>query len=102
MTNLQVVGAGLGRTGTVSLKLALQELGVTPCHYMNEASNQDRDHHLKSILQGVENEESIKAVFEGFKATVDETGNIFYETFETCCKRHYIRKLQATLFNLTS
>ena len=80
MTNLQVVGAGLGRTGTVSLKLALQELGVTPCHYMNEASNQDRDHHLKSILQGVENEESIKAVFEGFKATVDETGNIFYET----------------------
>jgi len=33
---LDVVGAGLGRTGTQSLKLALEELGVGPCYHMME------------------------------------------------------------------
>ena len=31
---MHVVGAGLGRTGTYSLKLALNRLGVGPCHHM--------------------------------------------------------------------
>ena len=33
---LQVIGAGFGRTGTNSLKLALEQLGFTPCHHMFE------------------------------------------------------------------
>jgi len=33
---LQVVGAGFGRTGTNSLKLALEQLGFGPCHHMFE------------------------------------------------------------------
>ena len=33
---LAVVGAGFGRTGTKSLKLALNELGFGPCHHMFE------------------------------------------------------------------
>jgi len=32
-------------------------------------------------LEDVENEEAIKAIFEGFEATVDEPGNLFYQTF---------------------
>ena len=32
---LQVIGAGWGRTGTMSLKLALEQLGY-PCHHMHE------------------------------------------------------------------
>jgi len=28
---LQVIGAGLGRTGTMTLKLALERLGFGPC-----------------------------------------------------------------------
>ena len=28
---LEVIGAGFGRTGTMSLKLALERLGVGPC-----------------------------------------------------------------------
>jgi hypothetical protein len=31
---MHVIGAGLGRTGTYSLKLALNRLGVGPCHHM--------------------------------------------------------------------
>ena len=33
---LQVIGAGLGRTGTMALKVALEQLGFNPCHHMYE------------------------------------------------------------------
>ncbi len=33
---LQVIGAGLGRTGTMTLKTALEQLGLGPCHHMIE------------------------------------------------------------------
>jgi hypothetical protein len=33
---VEVVGAGFGRTGTASLKRALELLGFTPCHHMSE------------------------------------------------------------------
>ncbi len=33
---LQVIGASLGRTGTLSLKLALERLGFGPCYHMVE------------------------------------------------------------------
>jgi hypothetical protein len=33
---LKVIGAGWGRTGTLSLKLALEQLGFGPCHHMVE------------------------------------------------------------------
>ena len=34
---LKVVGAGFGRTGTLSLKLALERLGFGPCYHMMES-----------------------------------------------------------------
>ena len=34
---LEVIGAGFGRTGTMSLKLALEKLGHGPCYHMVEA-----------------------------------------------------------------
>ena len=33
---IQVIGAGLGRTGTLSLKAALEELGFAKCYHMVE------------------------------------------------------------------
>ncbi len=33
---LSVIGAGFGRTGTLSLKLGLEQLGFGPCHHMGE------------------------------------------------------------------
>ena len=32
--SIQVIGAGLGRTGTLSLKAALEELGFAKCYHM--------------------------------------------------------------------
>jgi hypothetical protein len=34
--SLKVIGSGFGRTGTMSTKLALEELGFGPCHHMTE------------------------------------------------------------------
>ena len=36
VVTLRVVGAGIGRTGTFSLKHALERLGFGPCHHMIE------------------------------------------------------------------
>ena len=33
---LSVIGAGFGRTGTLSLRLALDGLGLGPCYHMLE------------------------------------------------------------------
>ena len=33
---LQVIGAGFGRTGTLSMKAALEQLGYNKCHHMLE------------------------------------------------------------------
>jgi len=50
---LRVVGAGFGRTGTLSLKAALEELGFGPCHHMAEVfSNPAQLPHWQRIVTG--------------------------------------------------
>ena len=39
----RVIGAGWGRTGTASLKRALEQLGFGPCHHMEEVINGPED-----------------------------------------------------------
>jgi hypothetical protein len=41
---MQVIGAGFGRTGTLSLKVALEALGFGPCHHMTELF--DKSEHV--------------------------------------------------------
>ncbi|HEX3334273.1 MAG TPA: sulfotransferase [Acidimicrobiales bacterium] len=40
---LRIIGAGLGRTGTLSLKLALQDLLGAPCYHMDEVQQRPAD-----------------------------------------------------------
>ena len=50
---LSVIGAGWGRTGTMSLKLALEQLGVGPCHHMGEVmGNAQQSEYWLSIANG--------------------------------------------------
>jgi hypothetical protein len=84
MTDFQVIGAGLGRTGTFSMKQALEDLGFTPCHHMWETFiHPERNHkkHLNSILRNENTEKALKAIFGGYKATLDYPGSLFYEEF---------------------
>lgn len=77
---LQVIGAGYGRTGTASLKLALEQLGLGPCHHMSEVlSNPERIALWTTIgqqaaandAQGRVEPDLWDRAFEGYNATVD-------------------------------
>ena len=37
---LQIIGAGFGRTGTLSMKHALERLGFAACYHMMEVHQQ--------------------------------------------------------------
>lgn len=76
---MQVIGAGFGRTGTLTLKAALEELGVGPCYHMVEVLWGDTSR--LPLWQAAANGETVdwKRVFEGFESTVDWPGCTFWE-----------------------
>ncbi len=50
---LSVIGAGFGRTGTMSTKLALEILGHGPCHHMEEVfTNPEQLPHWRAAVDG--------------------------------------------------
>jgi hypothetical protein len=67
---LRIVGAGLGRTGTHSLKIALEQLLGGPCYHMVEVFGHP-EHvpmwHAAMLDQPVDWD----VIFEGYVATVD-------------------------------
>ena len=66
---LKIIGAGFGRTGTMSLKAALEQLGY-PCYHMVECFPQGPG-HWKLWEQAKNGVADWDALFEGFTATVD-------------------------------
>lgn len=70
---LQVVGAGLGRTGTNSLKLALERLLDAPCYHMLEVNRRPQDAQvwLEALLG---RPDGLDALLSGYAATVDWPG----------------------------
>ena len=67
---LSVIGAGVGRTGTYSLKLAINRLGLGPCHHMEEVL-----HHMpvqvplwSAALSG---RPDWSAIYHGYESAVD-------------------------------
>lgn len=67
---MHVIGAGVGRTGTYSLKLAINQLGLGPCH------------HMEAVLLGISAQVPLwndvlsgrpdwQAVYSGFASAVD-------------------------------
>jgi hypothetical protein len=74
---LQVIGAGFGRTGTLTLKTALEMLGFGPCHHMVEViANPGQIPLWNRAADGeaVDWEE----VYGNYRATVDWPGCHFY------------------------
>jgi hypothetical protein len=67
---LKVIGAGLGRTGTLSLKLALEHIGFGPCYHMLEIMGQARK-RLPQWIKVVRGNPDWDAIFEGFQSSVD-------------------------------
>jgi hypothetical protein len=67
---LKVVGAGFGRTGTLSLKNALEKLGAGPCYHMMEVFPRP-DHVAMWHRLAFEHSIDWDLLFRDFHATVD-------------------------------
>jgi Sulfotransferase domain len=73
---LKVIGSGLGRTGTKSLKTALEQLGFGPCHHMIEVFM-----HPESVPLWVEaghGRADWNAIYKDYRSTVDYPGARFW------------------------
>ncbi len=67
---LKVIGAGFGRTGTDSMREALNMLGLGPCHHMLEVNaREDQKQMWRALVKG----EAIgwDRLFEGYTSCVD-------------------------------
>lgn len=67
---LHVIGAGMGRTGTLSLKLALEMLGFGPCHHMTELLADPRTAGLWCDVWAGETPDW-PAIYAGYRSAVD-------------------------------
>jgi len=74
---MKVIGVGVGRTGTLSLKAALERLGFGPCFHMRNVL----DHRERLPLWEAAADGSTvdwDAVFAGYESSVDWPGAAFW------------------------
>ena len=81
---IKVIGAGLGRTGTLSLKVALEELGFARCYHMSEVIAHLQDARVWDAAARGEPVDW-ETLFQGYQAAVDWPSCSFYEEL----MRHY-------------
>ncbi len=75
---IRVIGAGFGRTGTLSLKQALEQLGFDKCYHMVEVFQ--NAHHLDLWMQATRGETvDWPELFSGYRASVDWPSCNFWE-----------------------
>jgi len=75
---IEVIGAGFGRTGTMSLKVALEELGFGPCYHMIELFGHPEHVELwEAASQG--KTVNWDELFSGYRATTDWPACSFYK-----------------------
>ena len=74
---LQVIGAGLGRTGTKSLQLALNQLELGPCYHMHEVA-QSLPVSVPLWLSALRGQADWETIFKGYQSAVDWPTAGFY------------------------
>jgi hypothetical protein len=74
---IQIIGAGMARTGTLSTKQALEELGFSRCYHMIELlTHPEHVSHWEAAARGAPVDWD--ALFAGYQATVDYPGFPYY------------------------
>ena len=76
---LSVIGAGFGRTGTLSIKLALEQLGFGPCHHM-ACVFEDPDSHADWQAAAEGKSADWHAVFDGYRSAIDWPAAHYWQT----------------------
>ena len=80
---LEVIGAGFGRTGTESMKLALEALGLGPCHHMKEVLPRPEQVALwRSAARGATPD--WEEAFAGYKSALDWPSAYFWRELSAC------------------
>ena len=74
---LLVIGAGFGRTGTMSLKAALELLGFGPCYHMTEMAGNPGHFRLWTAARDGEPVDW-RRLYARYRATVDWPGCLYY------------------------
>ncbi|KDA03097.1 sulfotransferase family protein [Hyphomonas oceanitis] len=75
---LSVISAGFGRTGTMSLKLALEELGLGPCHHMIEVIH-NGEAQVPLWNAALAGKSDYAAIYDGYKSAVDWPTAAFWQ-----------------------
>ena len=79
---MKVIGAGFGRTGTLSLKVALELLGFGKCYHMKSVIK--RPKHIRAWRDaGRDKPVDWDYIFKKFNATVDFPASLFYDEPKT-------------------
>jgi Sulfotransferase domain len=106
MMAIQVFGAGVGRTGTYSLKLAINQLGLGPCYHMEEVLHQ-MPVHVPLWSAALNGQPDWQAIYSGYESAVDwPTAGFFRELIAAYPSARFILTLRtpeswADSFNAT-
>jgi hypothetical protein len=73
---ISVIGAGLARTGTTSLKLALEQIGFRPCYHTEVMAANPA--HVALWERAFDGKPDWEAIFTGFRAGVSGPTNYFF------------------------
>lgn len=79
---MKLIGAGFGRSGTMSIKAALEQIGYGPCYHMKIALK--RDYHLRLFLRAWRGKKvKWKRFFRHYNSVVDWPACSFYKDLMT-------------------
>ncbi len=67
---MKVISLGVGRTGTFSLKLALEQLGFGPCHHMEEVLQNGRT-QVPLWAAATKGHADWRAIYAGYQSATD-------------------------------
>jgi len=92
---MQVIGVGVGRTGTYSLKLAINQLGLGPCHHMEEVLHNQLV-QVPLWAAAVNGHPDWEAIYTGYDSAVDwPTAGFFRELSATYPRAKFILTLRS-------
>ncbi|MEH6639499.1 MAG: sulfotransferase family protein [Porticoccaceae bacterium] len=74
---LSLIGAGFGRTGTVSLRAALEQLGHGPVYHMMEVFKYPE--HGPLWVEALEDSKVLEQLLDGYQAAIDWPACHFWE-----------------------
>jgi Sulfotransferase domain len=81
---VEVIGAGVGRTGTYSLKLALEQLGFGPCHHMEEVLK-DPERQIPVWSAAARGTVDWQSILTGYRSAVDWPTAAFWRELADAC-----------------